>query len=240
MLELCLKILLAHILGDFIFQPNKWVKDKIEKKHKSPYLYWHILIHALLLILVLNFEWKYYIGFIAIISSHYIIDLLKLNLTGKANSRWLFFIDQCLHILVIIAVAYAYHPIKFSMTWLTSPKTLLLLIAVLLASKVSSIIMRVIITKWELVEDASESSLEDAGKYIGILERLFVFGFVITNHWQAIGFLLAAKSVFRFGDLSKSKDRKLTEYILIGTLISFGLAILIGQGYLYFLNQLIP
>jgi hypothetical protein len=39
---------------------------------------------------------------------------------------------------------------------------------------------------------------------------------------------LAAKSVFRFGDLKESKDRKLTEYILIGTLLSFGIAIASG------------
>ncbi|WP_372802813.1 DUF3307 domain-containing protein, partial [Lutibacter sp.] len=26
MLELVLKLFLAHIVGDFVFQPNKWVK----------------------------------------------------------------------------------------------------------------------------------------------------------------------------------------------------------------------
>ena len=67
---------------------------------------------------------------------------------------------------------------------------------------------------------------------------LFVFIFVITNHWEAIGFLLAAKSVFRFGDLSSSKDRKLTEYILIGTLLSFGIAIATGIFYRYFIQLL--
>ena len=60
--------------------------------------------------------------------------------------------------------------------------------------------------------------------------------FIITNNWQGIGFLLAAKSVFRFGDLSRSEDRKLTEYILIGTLLSFGLAILVGMGYNYIIT----
>ena len=48
------------------------------------------------------------------------------------------------------------------------------------------------------------------------------------NHWEAVGFLITAKSVFRFGDLKESKHRKLTEYILIGTLISFGIAIITG------------
>ena len=78
------------------------------------------------------------------------------------------------------------------------------------------------------LNDSHDESLNNAGKYIGMLERLFVFTFVITGNWEAIGFLLAAKSVFRFGDLKESKDRKLTEYILIGTLLSFGLAIATG------------
>jgi hypothetical protein len=75
--------------------------------------------------------------------------------------------------------------------------------------------------------------LVSSGKYIGILERLFVFGCILLSQWSAIGLLVTAKSVFRFGDLSRAKDRKLTEYILIGTLISFGLAIAIGLGYKY-------
>ena len=75
------------------------------------------------------------------------------------------------------------------------------------------------------LNESNDASLNNAGKYIGILERLFVFTFIIAGNWGAIGFLLAAKSVFRFGDLRESKDRKLTEYILIGTLLSFGIAI---------------
>lgn len=65
----------------------------------------------------------------------------------------------------------------------------------------------------------------------GILERMFVFGFVISGYQEGIGFLLATKSVFRFGDLNEAKDRNLTEYVLIGTLISFSLAILVGVAF---------
>jgi hypothetical protein len=74
----------------------------------------------------------------------------------------------------------------------------------------------------------NDDSLQNAGNYIGILERLFVFYFVISGHLEAVGFLLAAKSIFRFGDLKEAKDRKLTEYVLIGTLLSFGIAFLVG------------
>jgi hypothetical protein len=71
---------------------------------------------------------------------------------------------------------------------------------------------------------------------LGILERLFIFFFILLKYWEGIGFLLAAKSVFRFGDLSKSEDRSLTEYILIGTLLSFGMAIATAVGYKYLLE----
>ena len=80
--------------------------------------------------------------------------------------------------------------------------------------------------------DGEDESLHRAGQYIGVLERLFVCEFVALGNLQAIGFLIAGKSVFRFGDLRKARDRKLTEYILIGTLLSFGLAM--GTGL--FLN----
>jgi hypothetical protein len=83
------------------------------------------------------------------------------------------------------------------------------------------------------IQDTDSMSLRKAGTYIGILERLFVFTFVVTGHWDAIGFLVAAKSVFRFGDLKESKDRKMTEYILIGTLLSFGIALATGMLVLY-------
>ncbi|MBP6234658.1 MAG: hypothetical protein KA270_13870 [Saprospiraceae bacterium] len=65
------------------------------------------------------------------------------------------------------------------------------------------------------------------------MERSFVFMFILANRWEAVGFFLAAKSVFRFGDLKESKDRKPTEYILLGTLLSFGIAIVISMLTIY-------
>ena len=65
---------------------------------------------------------------------------------------------------------------------------------------------RVFIDKWaSKIPNLEKESLEDAGLYIGILERLFVLAFIVTNHWEGVGFLLTAKSVFRFGDLTRAK-----------------------------------
>ena len=102
-----------------------------------------------------------------------------------------------------------------------------------------SIAVKIFISKWtpdtESVDDTA--SLQSAGQYIGIVERILVFIFMLSNEWQAVGFLLAAKSVFRFGNLQEAKDRQLTEYILIGTLISFGVAVLTGMTYRYMIQS---
>lgn len=235
---LFLKILLAHILGDFVFQPERWVKDKEKNKVKSIKLYFHIGIHTILLLGVLQFNLQeYWLGFLLIIISHCIIDVLKLYLQNNKTKRTWFLIDQITHISILLLASSFYVDFKFSMENIITEEHLLLLIFILLIVSVSSVIIKIIITQWNPEsKKENDDSLAKAGRYIGILERLFVFIFVITNHWEAIGFLLAAKSVFRFGDLTSSKDRKLTEYILIGTLLSFGFAILLGVLYLYFLN----
>jgi hypothetical protein len=233
MVLLTLQLILAHILGDFVFQPSKWVADKNEKKQLSKYLYAHILIHAIALLFILQFNWNYWAGILIILVSHFVIDLIKVNLKGKINTSLLFILDQIAHLAIIALVVYFYTPYYLDWQLIFSSKTLLLATCIILVTNVSSILMQIILIKWRLEEDDNTSSLENAGKYIGMLERLFVFVFIITNQWQAIGFLLAAKSVFRFGDLSNAKDRKLTEYILIGTLLSFGLAIAIGLLFQY-------
>jgi len=228
---LVLKLVLAHAIGDFVLQPDQWVKDKTIKKHKSKYLYFHVLIHALALLILLQFNANYWIGIVSIVVSHYIIDVIKLNLTKKINPRLLFILDQIAHLIVIAIVALSYTQYSFDINTLYSKNVLALLLSLIAITSIASVIMRLVMSKWILDEDDANDSLEKAGKYIGILERLFVFGFIIINQWSAIGLLIAAKSVFRFGDLSKAKDRKLTEYILIGTLLSFGIAISVGLLY---------
>lgn len=239
MITLSLQLLLAHIIGDFLLQPASWVTHKTQKKHRSPYLYWHTLVHAMVLAVLLRFDHQYLLGFLTIVCSHLAIDLTKLSLHQRFNERILFFADQIAHVTVIMLVVNYYEPLNIPAEAVFQPKVLLLIIGVLIVTVVSSIIMRVIITKWALEEDAYEDSLPHAGQYIGMLERLFVFGFIILQQWEVIGFLLAAKSVFRFGDLSKSKDRKLTEYILIGTLLSFGLAIVTGLAYNHLISLIV-
>ena len=225
---LFIKLFLAHLLGDFIWQPNSWVTDKEAKKHKSIYLYIHILLHGVLAaILAGEISFIPYAVLIAV--THGIIDLIKLNFQKKKTKRTWFVVDQAAHILVLIGVVLIYENKTIINFWQDNAFWILLT-GILLITKPTSIFIKTIISIWapESKNSHQDNSLIAAGNYIGILERLFVFGFILTGHFEAIGFLLAAKSIFRFGDLKEAKDRKLTEYVMIGTLISFGIAILAG------------
>lgn len=230
---LFIKILLAHFIGDFVLQPNSWVNEKKIKKGKSSKLYLHVLVHFLLMLLI---TWDIsLLPTIAIITGlHLVIDLSKLLWQNEKNHRWAFGLDQIAHLASIVIVVNECSPfINNIVSELPQGSIMTLILTVLLLTSVSSRIIKILISRWTPEnEDKDEESLSNAGSYIGMLERLFIFAFVIMNSPSSVGFLLAAKSVFRFGDLKESKDRKLTEYILIGTLLSFGIAMLISFAYM--------
>ncbi|SDF70754.1 Protein of unknown function [Pedobacter terrae] len=220
-----IKLILAHLIGDFFLQPNAWVKDKERRKLKSTRLYLHVMIHVVLIFVVfLSFDvWKTALT-IGII--HLIIDALKSIFQTNKNARILFFADQVLHFSSIVVVWHLFYKGSLDISFFNETKTWILIAGALFLTMPTSIVMRVIIAKW-LPDNQPDSpqSLQNAGKYIGILERVLIFLFILTNHFEAVGFLLAAKSIFRFGDLKEKHDLKLTEYVLIGTLLSFGIAI---------------
>lgn len=223
-----IKIIITHLIGDFFLQPTSWVKDKEQKKLKSGKLYLHVLVHVALIFLVfLSFNvWKIALT-VGVI--HLIIDALKSILQTKKNARVLFFVDQILHFGSIVLVWHIFYHGYLNISFFNETTTWLLISGVLFLTMPTSIVMKVIIAKWLPESDGkSPKSLQNAGKYIGILERVLIFVFILTNHFEAVGFLLAAKSIFRFGDLKEAHDLKLTEYVLIGTLLSFGIAIVVS------------
>lgn len=210
-----------------MLQPDKWIEDKNQHTYKSKYLYYHTGIHFLLVLVVLQFDFKYWLALILIPISHYLIDLGKLLLKEKIETRRLFLLDQLLHFLVIFLVTKIYFSVQIDLPFVFSTKTILLLTAFISISYVASVVIKILISKWKQESEITNT----AEKYIGMMERILVFVFIVLNHWEGVGFLLAAKSVFRIGDLTKSHEVRLTEYILIGTLLSFGIAIGVALAY---------
>jgi hypothetical protein len=245
-----LKLIFAHVLGDFGLQFKNWVDHKRDHGLRSGYLYLHVTLHAIITALFLWPEISrnsiyLWVPFI-IFGTHFAIDASKLVLRKKlttgnmdedtSREQALFFSDQLLHLLVIVGIwLWLDASASDILSGFFTHQSLLLLFCLFFLMNPSAILIKIFIAGWLPENDNKEKkTLANAGKWIGILERLFVFGFVVSGNWSGIGFLLAAKSVFRFGDLKEKEGIKFTEYILIGTLLSFGLAMLVSLFYLKF------
>ncbi|WP_228027905.1 DUF3307 domain-containing protein [Costertonia aggregata] len=225
------KLLLAHLIGDFLLQPNRWVIHKEANRAASKYLYYHVLLHFLVTMILL-WDLSYWNIALVIAVSHYVIDLAKLYTTPLFKLKSIpFFIDQALHLVVLYVCAY-YENLPEHTIALFEKLDWPLATALIFVTFPAAIIMGKLLEAMSDKIELDHKSLPNAGKYIGIIERLFVLMFIILDRWEAIGLLIAAKSVFRFNDLKESNNRKLTEYILIGTLLSFGLAIIAGVVYI--------
>lgn len=232
---LLLQLVLAHLIGDFILQPTSWVTAKKRLKIVAHQLYLHVLVHGLLVFALTN-SWE---TALVVLSIHYLIDLAKLYFQQEKTERKWFFFDQLLHVLSLLIIWIIIENPPLQLAAYNQQHLLIYSTALVLISYPTAIVLKQVLAIWSpLTEKDGEKTLTNAGMYIGIIERILVFVFIVTNHWEAIGFLLAAKSVFRFGDLKRAKDRRLTEYILVGTLLSFGLAILTGMTTLYLLGQI--
>lgn len=232
-------MLFVHLIGDFYTQKQSWIDCKITNKHLSIGLFKHICVHLILTSLVVVFltdlNIKATILIISIIVlSHYLIDIWK---TYQQFTILSFVADQLAHIVVILLVSMWIAGI-FQDNTLTQLSQLLkldylqVLVIYLLAFKPVSLLMYLLLRNYTTQLNESNSTsvgLDNAGEYIGFLERGLIISFILLDSLASVGFLLAAKSVFRFGDMRRESDRKLTEYIMLGTLCSFSFALLLGH-----------
>ncbi|WP_028025460.1 hypothetical protein [Enterovibrio calviensis] len=111
--------------------------------------------------------------------------------------------------------------------------------AYLLAMKPSSTAIALLLQNWteEVTHSAPSGSnkpLKDAGAFIGYFERMLIVTFVLWGQLPGVALVLAAKSVFRFGDLKDHGSRMFTEYVMLGTFASalFGIGCGLLGGYL--------
>lgn len=232
-------LLLMHLLADFYLQKHAWIMDKVAKKHRSVGLFKHILVHVLLTTLALwaalpVFAMDALIALAVIVGTHYLIDIWK---TYQRFELPYFLADQVAHIAILAAVSAWLSGMSLSalgdeLTSLITASSLAVLCIYVLALTPLSIVMSLALRPYINQFDDTERDqvgLANAGEWIGFLERMLIISFVLLGQYSAVGFLLAAKSVFRFGDMRRASDRKHTEYILLGTLLSFTLAIALGQ-----------
>jgi len=161
--------------------------------------------------------------------THAAIDVLKVAKQNPERPRFWFLLDQLLHVSVIAGIVVWSEGLGWPdlAGWFSG--NLVLITAIVFLTKPCAYLVGVTIECWRPKEtNGGEGSSDNAGAMIGILERLFVLAFVLLGHWEGIGFLLVAKAIFRVAASRGEMGNQNSEYILVGTLLSFGVAFLTG------------
>jgi|YNPBryantNP2012_1023418.scaffolds.fasta_scaffold04310_4 hypothetical protein len=236
---LFVKLLLAHLISDFLLQPTSWVMAKRRNFLASWQLHLHALLHGIVAFVFIA-DITFWPWAIAISVVHWIIDVIKLYLSRRYPDVDWFFPDQAAHIVTIIIITIAILRPQLSLAWIDNPKLWFMATAIFLLTYPAAVAIAHIMRGWaKETEQQLSHSLKNSGKYIGIFERLLIFVFILYNQWAGIGLLVTAKSVFRFGNLRSESNRKLTEYVLLGSLISMLWAVVVSIGYMALLDDMI-
>ncbi len=218
MIQTFIALLLAHMLADFPLQTDRMVAQK----RKLPVFLAHIALVYVATWGALGGAWHVALP-VAI--THGLIDAFKTWVLKRerANTLAAFLGDQTLHVLTLIAAA-IYWPNAISnglwaqaAQFLTPPA--LIITGFILTVSMGGTVVGKIMSGF----DMTETGLPNAGKMIGTLERVMIYILVLSGQPAGVGFLIAAKSVLRFE--TAKDDRKVSEYVIIGTLASFAWAL---------------
>lgn len=233
-LSTLLHIFAAHLLADFFLQPRSWIKGRRKFGLQSRHLYLHISTVGLLTWVFIA-SWSAWPVVLFITATHFLIDWWK---SSQEENTLNFVVDQLSHFIMILAgwLWYIDYPLQHTTGFLGEiaydANLWIILCSYLITLRPMGFLIAKVTFRWQKelqAESASLTGLKEAGTWIGYIERVIILTFILLNQYSAIGFLIAAKSIFRFsGGMNDKAERKHAEYILIGTLISFSMAILLG------------
>lgn len=229
-------LMLTQIFVQFYCQPRPWREEQIKKGIKSLTLVKYSVaqgVFASVVILFVTQDLQSILTLVIVLGiSHWMIGCILL-LSG--NKVRVLLITQALHCVILLLIAL--HVCGVELATILSPlieklhgKYLAVLIAYLLVLKPTSMLISTVLAKYSPIDKSKNEGLIAGGEIIGYLERLLILTFVLIGQYAVIGFILAAKSIFRFGELNKESDRNLTEYVLLGSLLSVTITSMIGLG----------
>lgn len=231
--SLLLKLLTAHLAGDYLVQSARMATQK----HRAGLLGLHALAHGALLALV---GWtepasaRLWLTLLGVLVAHIAIDAWTVRMAPR-NLR-LLVLDQSLHLASLLVAAFVAGPaqvadgLRVVVDGARQRDVWVMICGVLIAVPAGA----TVVGRWvqpfrEALTDESrerQQGLEQAGKWIGMLERLLVFAAVLGHVESLIGFVIAAKAVLRLPEARETHSRQLAEYYLVGSLASLGWALL--------------
>lgn len=230
MIETFVALLTAHLVTDFPLQPD-WM---VRTKRNPAVLLLHVALVGTVAAVALGTWWSWRLLAI-LVGTHLLMDAIKVYWLGDDIRAFTY--DQLVHLIVIGALAVAFPLTLAQGLWGQLPLPQLraylaglCLLAGLLASlPVGAILIRKVTAPFTAQVGADIQGLRNGGSYIGYLERTLILLLILVGQPAGVGFLITAKSILRFGDVKDSNQRKLTEYIIIGTFLSFGWGLLVAM-----------
>lgn len=250
MIETFTALLTAHLIADFLVQTD-WL---VARKAQWQFLVLHVASVSMITALAIGAIALPAFGMVALITAtHFAFDYIKVHYVP--DNLMSFTADQCGHIAVIAMIAFLQPELAWSGAWalLSGPGQAWLYTAMTFTSgMIVAVPMGGIVIK-KMVQTIAplpssvlapnpatpaastappapgQTGMAKGGKYIGWLERGLIVLFMLTGKVEGVGFLLAAKSILRFGDIRDDAARHLQEYIIIGTLLSFGWGLVIAM-----------
>ncbi len=254
--NLFFNLIVAHVLGDFYLQWGSSCKNKILYSVKGKDLWLHSLVIGILswiaiwdfrgwwlaaCIMVLHFLIDWSKSYIQIRWNIFKVEnsehMKLLDGTNKRHDLWVFLIDQIIHISFIVVFASIW--LIANNDWqqfawfqdfsISHPLRMNTIVAMMLALKPANILILHILGACKVSITPSKDDDHGnfhSGELIGWLERGLMLLFVIMSQYEAIGFLIAAKSILRFNEASSGSEK--SEYVLTGTLLSLATALTLG------------
>ncbi len=228
-------LLFAHVLADFVFQTDWMIANKSRVAGMAAHI-------GTVLLTAVTATGALHPALLALAAAHLAFDILK-TASGKGGVSP-FLIDQAAHFASLVAVALWVPGLWSTGIWAARlppaaadalPAMMALAAGFILATRAGGFAVGLLMAPYA---DTVPAGLTNAGRLIGTLERGLIFLFVLTDQAYGIGFLIAAKSVLRFGAVND--DRKASEYIIIGTLASFAWAIAAATATVALLRHLPP
>jgi hypothetical protein len=230
---LLLTLLTAHLAGDYLLQSSRMAAQK----HRAGALGLHALAHGALLAVVGLTEpasVRLWLALLAVLAAHTAIDAWTIRKAPR-NLR-LLVLDQSLHLMSLLAAVFFAGPAQAAgalrgVTDAARQHDVWVLVcgALVAVPAGATVVGRWVQPFREALTGESrerQQGLEQAGKWIGMLERLLVFAAVLGHVESLIGFVIAAKAVLRLPEARETHSRQLAEYYLVGSLASLAWALL--------------
>ncbi len=230
MTETLAALLLAHVTADFVAQPDRIVANK-----RNPL--WFAAHIALVLGTAIAATGSLHPALFALAAAHAMIDAGKLALPRQNATA--FALDQAAHGVTLIATAALVPNIFGSGLWAGQsalPALFVLTAGAIWTIRAGGHAIGLLMAPWTAL--IRLDGLPNGGRAIGQLERGLIFLMILGGLPEGIGFLIAAKSVLRFGTVRE--EAKLSEYVIIGTLASFAWAMISAFATLALLQTLPP